>query len=173
MPLYCIVIVGQCGDVRSTYYYGFVRLSPSEHQPYAIFWLIVASMFVNTCSYHPTIIVYWYCSNPYQSSNPYWWVDCRILLHLISTDCQAHPAINTSDAISYTMLLSYGCFAHENAPKRSDDCCTQLFDAHICHYRHSYEYRVVYCGVGIEYRLSMRSEWWTVDVPSTMMLPGR
>lgn len=58
-----------------------------------------------------------------------------------NTNCQVYPAINSSDAILYTMMLCYGCFAHEYAPKCSNDRCTLLFDTLMCHYWHSQEYR--------------------------------
>ena len=52
--------------------------------------------------------------------------------------------------------------AHEYASKCSDYCWCHLFDAYMCICWHWYKHLVVYCGIGIDWRLSLRSEWWTV-----------
>ena len=45
---------------------------------------------------------------------------------------------------------------------------------HVCHKWHPHEYRVVFCGVGIYWRLPSRSEWRTVKEHSmTRCLVGR
>ena len=174
--LYCYCWVVQQCDIDILFCFLYIHHLPNLIIC-ATFWLIVASVFV-VCSY---ISVH---SIPLLLCLDIAWIQSEVRIRiqwLIVVFFLSWPTSIVGHILLLIDLIQYCCsyvmsLAHEYASKRSDYCWCHLFDAYMCHCWHTYEYIwwcIAVCGVGINWRLSLRLEWWTVDVPSTTTVSGR